>query len=79
MDKIVRKTLEWAHSEPIQVETGRLARQADGSVVLRVGDTIMLATVVAKKDINPDTDFLPLSVDYKEHYSAAGKNTGRLF
>lgn len=70
------KNLEWAHSAPIVLETGRLARQADGSVVLRLGDTILLATVVARKEVKPDVDFLPLSVDYKENYSSTGKIPG---
>lgn len=78
MDVII-KSLEWAHSERIEIETGRLARQADGSVVLRIGDTLMLATVVARKEINPLVDFLPLSVDYKENYSSTGKIPGGFF
>jgi len=75
---IVTKRLEWG-GEEIIIETGKLARQADGSVMLRQGDTILLAAVTAKKDIDPKVDFLPLSVDYKEHYASTGKIPGGFF
>jgi polyribonucleotide nucleotidyltransferase len=73
------ETLDWVGGQPLQIETGRLARQADGSVVLRHGDTMLLASVVARKEIKPDVDFLPLSVDYQEKYAAAGKFPGGFF
>jgi polyribonucleotide nucleotidyltransferase len=76
---IIRQSLEWVNNDTIEIETGRLAKQADGSVVLRIGDTIMLATVVANKDIDLDKDFLPLSVDYKETYASTGKIPGGFF
>ena len=63
----------------ISVETGKLAKQADGSVVVRMGDTMLLATVVAVKDAKDGVDFLPLTVDYKEKYAAAGRFPGGFF
>jgi polyribonucleotide nucleotidyltransferase len=57
----------------ILVETGKLAKQADGSVVVRMGDTMLLATVVAAKEAKEGVDFLPLTVDYREKYAAAGR------
>ena len=63
----------------ISVETGKLAKQADGSVVVRMGDTMLLATVVAAKDAKDGVDFLPLTVDYKEKYAAAGRFPGGFF
>lgn len=63
----------------ISIETGKLAKQADGSVVVRQGNTMLLATVVANKEAREDVDFLPLSVDYKEKYAAAGKFPGGFF
>ncbi|WP_103327439.1 polyribonucleotide nucleotidyltransferase [Bacteroidetes bacterium endosymbiont of Geopemphigus sp.] len=60
----------------ISIETGLLARQADGSVVIRMGDTMLLATVVAAKEAKEEVDFLPLTVDYREKYSAGGKIPG---
>ena len=61
------------------LETGKLAKQADGSVVLKVGDTMLLATVVSSKDAKDGVDFLPLTVDYQEKYSAAGRIPGSFF
>ena len=58
------------------IETGKLAKQADGSVVVKQGDTMLLATVVAAKDAKPDTDFMPLQVEYKEKYAACGRYPG---
>jgi len=63
----------------ISVETGKLAKQADGSVVVRMGDTMLLATVVAAKDAKEGVDFLPLTVDYREKYAAAGRFPGGFF
>ena len=63
----------------ISVETGKLAKQADGSVVVRLGDTMLLATVVAAPDAKEGVDFLPLTVDYREKYSAAGRFPGGFF
>src|SRR6201987_1781862 len=61
------------------LETGKLAKQADGSVVLRVGDTMLLATVVSSKEAKEGVDFLPLTVDYQEKYAAAGRIPGSFF
>lgn len=63
----------------ITIETGRLAKQANGSVVVRMGGTMLLATVVANKEANPGVDFLPLTVDYREKFYAAGKIPGNFF
>ena len=63
----------------ISVETGKLAKQADGSVVVRMGDTMLLATVVAAADAKDGVDFLPLTVDYREKYAAAGRFPGGFF
>lgn len=63
----------------ISIETGKLAKQADGAVVLRMGDTMILATVVAAKEAKEGTDFLPLTVDYKEKFAADGRIPGGFF
>ncbi len=63
----------------ITIETGKLAKQADGSVVVKMGDTMLLATVVSKKEANEDVDFMPLTVDYRENYAAAGRFPGGFF
>ena len=72
----VRKIITLADGRQIEIETGKLAKQADGSVVVKQGDTMLLATVVAAKDAKPDTDFMPLQVEYKEKYAAAGRYPG---
>ena len=72
----VTKTITLADGREIMIETGKLAKQADGSVVVKQGDTMLLATVVAAKDAKPDTDFMPLQVEYKEKYAAAGRYPG---
>lgn len=63
----------------ITIETGKLAKQADGSVVLRMGDTMILATVVAAKEVKEGVDFLPLTVDYREKFASAGRIPGGFF
>ena len=63
----------------VSIETGKLAKQADGSVVVKMGETMLLATVVAKKEVVEGQDFLPLSVDYQEKYAAAGRFPGGFF
>ncbi len=70
------KTIELADGKTITIETGKLAKQADGSVVVRMGDTMLLATVVAAQDAREDVDFMPLSVDYREKFSATGRFPG---
>jgi len=73
---VVTKTIELGDGRTITIETGKLAKQADGSVVVRMGNTMLLATVCAAADAVPGTDFMPLSVDYKEKYAAAGRFPG---
>ena len=70
------KTIELPDGRAITLETGKLAKQADGSVMLRMGNTMLLATVCAAKDAVPGTDFMPLQVEYKEKYSAFGRFPG---
>lgn len=70
------KTIELGDGRTITLETGKLAKQADGSVMLRMGKTMMLATVVAAKDANPGVDFMPLQVEYKEKYASFGRFPG---
>jgi polyribonucleotide nucleotidyltransferase len=74
-----QKSITLSDGRVISIETGRIARQADGAVILRCGDTMLLATVVARKEINLEFDFLPLSVDYLEKYSSAGRIPGGFF
>lgn len=75
----ITKTFQMADGTTISIETGRLARQADGSAVVRMGNTMLLATVVAAQEAKEDVDFMPLSVDYKEKYAATGKFPGGFF
>ena len=70
------KTIELPDGRTITLETGKLAKQADGAVTLRMGNTVLLATVCAAKDAVPGTDFMPLQVEYKEKYSAFGRFPG---
>ena len=70
------KTIELADGRTITIETGKLAKQADGSVVVRMGDTMLLATVVSAREAKEDVDFMPVSVDYREKFSAAGRFPG---
>ena len=73
---VITKTVELPDGRTISIETGKLAKQADGAVMLRMGNTMLLATVVAAKDAVPGTDFMPLQCDYREKYSAAGRFPG---
>ena len=73
---VITKTVSLPDGRTISIETGKVAKQADGSVVLRMGNTVLLATVCAAKDAVPGTDFMPLQVDYKAQYSAAGRFPG---
>ena len=70
------KIITLADGRQIEIETGKLAKQADGSVVVKMGDTMLLGTVVAAKDAKPDTDFMPLQVEYKEKYASCGRYPG---
>ena len=73
---VITKTLQLADGRTITIETGKVAKQTDGAVVLRMNNTVLLATVCAAKDAVPGTDFMPLQVDYREQYSAAGRFPG---
>lgn len=73
---VVTKTITLGDGREITIETGKLAKQADGSVMVRMGNTMLLATVCAAKDAVPGTDFMPLSVDYKEKFAAFGRFPG---
>ena len=76
MFNIKRKTIDLGDGRTITLETGRMARQADGAVLLTMGKTMLLATVVSAKDAKEDTDFMPLSVEYKEKYASSGRFPG---
>ena len=73
---VITKTVQLPDGREISIETGKLAKQADGAVMLRMGNTMLLATVCAAKDAVPGTDFMPLQVEYREKYSAAGRFPG---
>ena len=69
---VITKTVQLPDGRTISIETGKVAKQTDGSVMLRMNNTVLLATVCAAKDAVPGTDFMPLQVDYREQYAAAG-------
>ena len=73
------ESIDLGDGRNITIETGRLAKQADGSVVVRIGKTVILGTVVAAKKTSPGVDFLPLTVDYREKFAAAGRFPGGFF
>ena len=73
---VITKTVQLPDGRSISIETGKVAKQADGSAVLRMGNTVLLATVCAAKEAVPGTDFMPLQVDYREQYAAAGRFPG---
>ena len=75
----ITHTFNLADGRSITLETGKLAKQADGAVVVKMGDTMLLATVVSNKDAKEGTDFLPLSVDYQEKFASAGRFPGGFF
>jgi len=79
INSIVTKEIKLDDGRIITIETGRLAKQANGSVVVKMGDTMLLATAVTKKEASENVDFLPLSVDYQEKYAAAGRFPGGFF
>ncbi len=76
---VITKKIELGDGRSITIETGKLAKQADGSVVVRMGNTMLLATVVSAQEAGADVDFMPLSVDYREKYAAAGRFPGSFF
>ena len=73
---VIKKTIALSDGRTIEIETGKLAKQADGSAVVKMGGTMLLATVTAAKEVKEGTDFLPLQVDYREKYYAAGRFPG---
>lgn len=73
---VIEKSITLQDGRVITLETGKLAKQADGAVMLKMGNTMLLATVVSAQDAGPDVDFMPLSVDYKEKFSAIGRFPG---
>ena len=73
---VITKTVQLPDGREISIETGKLAKQADGAVMLRMGNTMLLATVCAAQDAVPGTDFMPLQVEYREKYAAAGRFPG---
>ena len=73
---VITKTVQLLDGRAITIETGKVAKQADGSAVLKMGNTVLLATVCAAKEAVPGTDFMPLQVDYREQYAAAGRFPG---
>src|SRR4030066_1897419 len=76
MFKVKEKIINLGDGRTITLETGRMARQADGSVLLKMGKTMLLATVVSAREAKEDTDFMPLSVEYKEKYASSGRFPG---
>jgi polyribonucleotide nucleotidyltransferase len=76
LSKHIVKTFKMSDGREVTIETGKLAKQADGSVVVRMGKTMLLATVVSKKEASEGVDFLPLSVDYQEKFASSGKIPG---
>ncbi len=76
---VTKETIDLGDGRIITIETGKLAKQADGSVVVRLGDCMLLATAVSAKTSNPGVDFLPLTVDYREKFAAAGRFPGGFF
>ncbi len=78
MFKVYKKEIE-LNGKKISLETGKIARQADGAIIAKCGETVVLATVVGAKKVNPDVDYFPLSVNYQEKYYAAGKIPGGYF
>jgi len=77
--ELVTQTIDLGDGRPVTIETGKLAKQAHGSVVVRQGDTMLLAAVVASSQAKDGVDFLPLTVEYREKYAAAGRFPGGYF
>ena len=77
--QVKREIIDLGDGRSISIETGKLAKQADGSVVVRMGNAMLLATVVANKEAGEGVDFLPLTVDYREKFAAAGRFPGGFF
>ena len=69
---VTKEVIDLGDGRTISIETGKLAKQADGSVVVRLGNCMLLATAVSARTANPAVDFLPITVDYREKFAAAG-------
>ena len=76
MNKVIEKTIDLGEGRKITIETGKLAKQADGSVVVKMGRTMLLATVVSAKEAKEDVDFMPMTVEYREKYASFGRFPG---
>ena len=76
---VVTKQIDMGDGRIITIETGKLAKQADGAAVVRMGNTMLLATVCTKKEAGEDVDFMPLQVEYQEKYAAVGRFPGGFF
>ena len=76
---LITQSFDLPDGRTVTIETGKLAKQADGSVVIKIGNTMLLATVVSAQEAREDVDFMPLSVDYKEKYASTGKFPGGFF
>lgn len=76
---VITQSIDLGDGRIITIETGKLAKQADGSVVVKIGNTMLLATVVSKKEASENIDFMPLSVDYQEKYASTGRFPGGFF
>ena len=70
---VITKSVQLADGRTITIETGKVAKQADGAAILRMNNTVLLATVTAAKEAVPGTDFMPVTVDYREKYYATGR------
>ena len=73
---IINEKISLTGGKEISIETGKLAKQADGSVIVRMGDTMLLATVVSNPDVKDGVDFMPLTVDYREKFTSTGRFPG---
>ena len=78
MFKILKEELE-LEGKKLTLETGKIARQADGAIIATCGETVVISTVVGAKEVDPETDYFPLQVNYQEKYYAAGKIPGGYF
>src|SRR5690606_37507192 len=77
--EVKKEIIDLGDGRTISIETGKLAKQADGSVVVRMSDTMLLGTVVSARKASPGVDFLPLTVDYREKFASAGRFPGGFF
>ncbi|MFI5140345.1 MAG: polyribonucleotide nucleotidyltransferase, partial [Sphingobacteriales bacterium] len=77
--QVIKKTVDLGGGRIVEIETGRLAKQADGSVVVKYGNTMLLATVCADIEAKEGVDFMPLTIEYNEKFAAAGKFPGGFF